>query len=141
MCYVFPLRRKNDKTTFTALKGFFQQHMLMMDDYHALKENLSAPELSKKYHGLKRNYDSMTRICKEKCLRNNTLEGELTKLSEIKEKYDKLQVTNEENAQEKKALRQENEVLNRSVLSTVYIQSKLYITNWQMNIERNYRKH
>jgi len=79
-----------------------------MDDYRQLAGNLNASEWAKKYYGLKRNYDSMSRICKEKCARNEQLEGEMTNLVDRNDKYESLLMEKNEATKRNKQLLSDN---------------------------------
>jgi len=80
-----------------------------------LAGNLNASEWAKKYYGLKRNYDAISRICKEKCARNDQLEGEVSRLAERSEKYDDLLLRSNESAERSKNLSATNCSLQQRV--------------------------
>lgn len=88
-----------------------------MDDYRQLAGNLNASEWAKKFYGLKRNYDSMSRICQEKCARNEQLEGEMSELADRSDKYEDLLAAKNKATEKNEQLLTENTTLQTTVLS------------------------
>eukprot|EP01083_Nonionella_stella_P041382 112211_1 len=109
-----------------------------MNDYRALAGNTSAIEWAKKYYALNRNYDSVTRICKEKCARNDDLEGELSVLNALNNKYDTMEAMNKEYATQNQALTKQNASLNASVLT---MEKELNLTQSNLNNAQQDLKH
>ena len=100
-----------------------------MDDYHTA--NISnTKDWAKKYYALKRNYDTITRICKEKCNKNDELQQEISCLIKKKNKFDELDLKNKQYENENNELIMKNSDLNHSVQQ---LQKKIDLTEMHFN--------
>ena len=111
----------NEATTTNKKQLWFVTKMTATSNYRALAGSLSTTEWAEKFYGLRRNYESMSRICKEKCKRNEELEGEISGLFEKNEKYDALQASKKQYMLENTKLYRENSTMQDSVLSVIFM--------------------
>ena len=87
-------------------------------------------EFAQKYYGLKRNYDSITRICKDTCSKNEELEKEITKLRGERNKFDEVFEKNKLIIKQNNELIENNTKLNDSLK---LLEKKINLNEMHMN--------